>query len=79
VADHGSMMDRRKLDRWRNGGGGRPKGDGRRAPDAPPAFDAWLTQQLRAIYDPVLDEPLPEQLVRMLQSGKPRNDEGSRD
>jgi len=46
----------------------------------PPQFDNWLSQQLRSLYDPVLEEPLPDDLMRMLEDGakhpdKPKEDE----
>lgn len=68
--------------RKREAGAPRPAEPGRQAPDRlkkPPQFDNWLSQQLKSLYDPVLDEPLPDDLIRMLEDGakaslKPRED-----
>jgi len=38
--------------------------DGSAAPD--PAFERWLNRQLHGLYDPVLAEPLPDELMRLL-------------
>ncbi len=42
-------------------------------PAAPPqpndaAFDAWLQQQLTAVHDRVLQEPVPERLLCILRN-----------
>ncbi|MFE0757701.1 NepR family anti-sigma factor [Inquilinus sp. NPDC058860] len=77
-------MNRRRGERTRRrDAGARPTEPGRPAPDRlkrPPQFDNWLSQQLRTLYDPVLEEPLPDDLVRMLEKGaegadKPEEDE----
>jgi hypothetical protein len=36
-------------------------------PKSDPAFDRWLTHYLGRLYDPVVQEPLPDSLVRMLE------------
>lgn len=44
----------------------------RRAPSAPgpnPAFDRWLQSELTRRYDDALAEPVPEELLRLLQPG----------
>lgn len=33
----------------------------------PPQFENWLSDQLKSLYDPVLDEPLPDDLVKLLE------------
>jgi hypothetical protein len=33
-----------------------------------PAFDRWLTHHLGRLYDPVIHEPLPADLLRLLES-----------
>ena len=38
---------------------------GRRAVD--PGFDRWLNKQLHQIYDPVLSEAVPEDMMRLLE------------
>jgi hypothetical protein len=37
------------------------------APAADPTFDRWLTHHLCQLYDPVVQEPLPGELVRLLE------------
>ncbi|MDR6294553.1 MULTISPECIES: NepR family anti-sigma factor [Inquilinus] len=66
--------------RKREAGAPRPAEPGRVAPDRlkkPPQFDNWLSQQLKSLYDPVLDEPLPDDLLEMLEQGakKPKPEE----
>ena len=41
----------------------------RSAKDA--GFDRWLGRQLHAIYDPVLEEELPERLLKLLDGFEP--------
>jgi hypothetical protein len=36
--------------------------------DADPAFDQWLTHHLRQLYDPVVQEPIPSELIRLLEA-----------
>ena len=38
---------------------GKPKSD--------PVFDGWLTHHLSRLYGPVLDEPIPKELLRLLE------------
>jgi len=38
---------------------GKPAGD--------PAFDGWLTHHLAQLYDPVVHEPIPADLLRLLE------------
>lgn len=33
-----------------------------------PAFDRWLTHHLGRLYDPVVQEPLPDSLLRILET-----------
>ncbi|TSD85208.1 hypothetical protein FFK22_028660 [Mycobacterium sp. KBS0706] len=77
-------MNRRRGEKTRRREAGPRTADpGRPAPDRlkrPPQFDNWLSQQLRSLYDPVLEEPLPDDLMRMLEDGakhpdKPKEDE----
>jgi hypothetical protein len=32
-----------------------------------PVFDRWLTHHLGRLYDPVIREPLPEDLMKLLE------------
>jgi len=41
------------------GARGRPKSD--------PVFDGWLNHHLSRLYSPVLEEPLPRDLMRLLE------------
>jgi hypothetical protein len=31
-----------------------------------PGFDRWLNRQLHRLYDPVLAEPVPDEIMRLL-------------
>jgi hypothetical protein len=39
--------------------GGKPQSD--------PLFDGWLTHHLSRLYDPVIQEPLPADLLKLLE------------
>ncbi|MEZ5906829.1 MAG: NepR family anti-sigma factor [Geminicoccaceae bacterium] len=48
------------------------QGEARRRRSAKDAgFDRWLGKQLHAMYDPVLDEELPESLLELLNGFEP--------
>ena len=38
------------------------------APVADARFDQWLGHHLKRLYDPVADEPIPADLIRLLES-----------
>jgi hypothetical protein len=38
---------------------GKPKSD--------PMFDGWLTHHLSRLYDPVMEEPIPAELLKLLK------------
>jgi Anti-sigma factor NepR len=38
------------------------------ASPADPAFDLWLTHHLRQLYDPVVQEPIPRDLIKLLEA-----------
>ncbi len=42
-------------------------GEGKAAPSADPVFDQWLTHHLGRLYGPVVQEALPEDLLRLLE------------
>jgi hypothetical protein len=42
------------------------KAAARRAGDGGGAFDSWLETRLRSAYSSVLDEPIPEDLIQLL-------------
>jgi hypothetical protein len=82
-----ARMERRRGDRVRKRDAGAPR-PAEAAPPAtdraverlkkPPQFENWLSEQLKSLYDPVLEEPLPDDLMRMLEEGakkaKPKED-----
>jgi hypothetical protein len=41
--------------------------DTRGKPTADPLFDGWLTHHLSRLYDPVVNEPIPPDLLRLLE------------
>jgi hypothetical protein len=43
-------------------------GDADVAPIPDATFNQWLTHHLRRLYDPVASEPLPAELIRLLES-----------
>lgn len=43
-------------------------------------FDRWLNRQLHRIYDPVLGEPVPDEMLRLLdQFGPPSKPAGEQE
>ncbi len=44
-----------------------PGGQPRRRPALDAGFDRWLNRQLHQIYDPVLSEAVPEDMMRLLE------------
>jgi hypothetical protein len=44
----------------------RPENGQSDVPPGEPAFDNWLEKRLRTAYASVLDEPIPEDLIRLL-------------
>jgi Anti-sigma factor NepR len=40
-------------------------------------FDRWLNRQLRRLYDPVLTEAVPEEIMRLVERFDPEMDEPS--
>jgi hypothetical protein len=43
------------------------RADSRGKPATDPIFDGWLTHHLSRLYDPVVHEPIPEDLLRLLE------------
>jgi hypothetical protein len=41
-------------------------GDGKAKPPAERPFDMWLQKQLHAMYDEIASEPLPNDLLKMI-------------
>jgi hypothetical protein len=41
-------------------------GDGKAKPSAERPFDMWLQKQLHAMYDEIASEPLPNDLLKMI-------------
>jgi hypothetical protein len=36
-------------------------------PKSDPVFDGWLNHHLSQLYGPILDEPIPNELLRLLE------------
>jgi hypothetical protein len=55
-------------DRYK-GRGDRRKGDMAKQdkPQTDAVFDGWLTHHLSRLYDPVIREPIPEDLLKLLE------------
>ncbi len=53
-----------------DGSSGRTKGgrDRKGTPDA--AFDHWLERGLHAMYDNIANEPIPEELLRLIEQDR---------
>lgn len=49
-----------------------PAQPGRRRKRSDAGYERWLTGQLHEMYDPVLAEPVPEELERLLGAFEPR-------
>jgi hypothetical protein len=54
----------------RNSGDNGPGGDAKstRHTRGEIGFDRWLKHKLHEVYDPVLDEQVPEDLIRLLEA-----------
>ncbi|KXV05497.1 hypothetical protein [Acetobacter malorum] len=50
-----------------------PREIGRRPPFENQAFDLWLKSGLRKLFGNVLDEPVPEALLRLVRNPKPNS------
>ena len=57
------------TDRGRSGPSGNAYGraGARGAPSGDPVFDQWLNHHLGRLYDPVVQEPIPAELLRLLE------------
>lgn len=49
------------------------KGASRRKTEPPSEFDRWLDHRLQNMFNAVLDEPLPEDLVKLVKGSDPGN------
>ena len=45
-----------------------PGGDGLEAPEKP--FDIWLNRGLHQLYDDVASEPIPEELLKLIEDDR---------
>lgn len=54
---------------------GKPKGD---RPDQAPdsAFDLWLKRGLHKLFDDVANEPIPEDLLRLIEEDREQKRDG---
>jgi hypothetical protein len=50
----------------------RPKPGRRAGREAGAAFDAWLQRGLHALFDDVTREPIPEELLRLIENDRGR-------
>ena len=46
-----------------------PPGDGKKA-KKPDAFDIWLNRGLHQLYDDVAKEPIPSELLRLIEEDR---------
>jgi hypothetical protein len=51
-------------DKASNGRGGEPLRPKQKGPERP--FDMWLQKQLHAMYDEIASEPLPDDLLKLI-------------
>jgi len=49
-----------------------------KAPETGRPFDMWLQKQLHAMYDEIAAEPLPDDLVHLIERDAENKDKGSR-
>ena len=62
-------MSSKKAERRPDAAPRRPR-NGRMEPDA--AFDLWLERSLKAMYDQVADEPIPDDLLKLIEEDRKR-------
>ena len=49
------------------------KPSGEKAPAQPPAaFDLWLQRGLHQMYDDVANEPIPDDLLKIIENDRPK-------
>ena len=61
-------MTKKTDTRTKSGGVRRERGkEGARTGTSENHFDLWLDEKLRTAYSSVLDEPIPDDLLRLLQ------------
>jgi hypothetical protein len=49
------------------------KPTGEKAPAKPPAaFDLWLQRGLHQMFDDVANEPIPEELLKIIENDRPK-------
>ncbi|WP_374447926.1 hypothetical protein [Stella sp.] len=63
------MADEKKTQRTIAGGSGRHGGDASRSPRN--FFDEWVDRRLKTMHDAVLEEKIPEDMLRMLLGDAP--------
>jgi len=63
------MANGKASSRTRDGRSGQPE-SGDRHSGVDQAFDRWLTQGLHVLFDPVVDEALPEDLLRLIEADR---------
>lgn len=64
------MGDTPKRTMPADGGHATPRRRGKGQTDVTNAFDAWLDRQLHQMFDRVAKEPIPEDLLRLIEGDK---------
>ncbi|WP_243389779.1 hypothetical protein [Arboricoccus pini] len=49
-----------------------PEPSGQSNKKADPAFERWLGKQLHGLYDPVLNEAVPDEIARLIEGFRER-------
>jgi hypothetical protein len=47
-----------------------PKGPDKKGPKKPEPFDLWLKRGLHQIYDGVANEPIPDDLLKLIEEDR---------
>jgi len=65
------MADTESGDPGERPGGGQPPRRAQRGErDSPEAFDIWLQRGLHQLYDSVAKEPVPEELLKLIEQDR---------
>lgn len=50
----------------------KPSGEKASAQKPPAAFDLWLQRGLHQMFDDVANEPIPEELLKIIENDRPK-------